>query len=300
MAAIRLIGSNLNHLTHTGSDGTERPTTVLAITHNLELIKGWSHVGLFFEGALAEYGTPRVLKVRRGMYYQMISRIESLTFDDDGQPHISAWRLQSVWMLSLVPDVLLADIAKQFKTRMIGQGRMMVEQGARCDSMLVLARGAVIEFTEAVKDDPSKHSLWEMGDAGGEEGLVADLTDGSDNGFWRVSLTARTPTVTFLELTRVVFNKMLEANMELKDAVQQAVAMVEHARSVARVRDLWPFALVPEEKVHKLQLLLHPMVSVTRVDSFKHTRVTKLTNAIHAHSRGYKHTPAATEGVPRQ
>ena len=73
-----MIGSNLLRLNHRLFDGSTTPATVLTITHNLDLVMGWSHVGLFVKGQLAEYGVPRALRARRGLYYQLMARIESI------------------------------------------------------------------------------------------------------------------------------------------------------------------------------------------------------------------------------
>ena len=68
----------------------ERPTTVVAVTHNTTFLKRFSHAIMMLHGRVVEYGATEELMRRKGHYYKLVmskTGTTPLTMGTPSMPH---------------------------------------------------------------------------------------------------------------------------------------------------------------------------------------------------------------------
>ena len=145
---IRLIGHNLSKLMYHPEDdhlADPIPTTVLAVTHKLELLEEWDAIMMMYDGQVAAFDTMRNLYKEATVFTRFMQQNEGLMVQMNGMAVITPERLQLVWLFAHVDKKDLQDVAASFCSRTLMIGEKLFEYGQEVDSLIVLARGSAEE-----------------------------------------------------------------------------------------------------------------------------------------------------------
>lgn len=135
---IKEISLNLANLNAHG-----KPVTVLAITHDTDLLECFTHAVFMLNGRVVECDTKERLLARKGHYYRRMTSTAGLYVDSSGNAVITAERLRSCWLFSTGPMLSLQAVAKLFNSRFHAAGDKVIRSGEDADAMYVVVQGTV-------------------------------------------------------------------------------------------------------------------------------------------------------------
>ncbi|KAK3259987.1 hypothetical protein CYMTET_31039 [Cymbomonas tetramitiformis] len=266
-SGVKVISDNLKRCTYLNEQNVVRPRTVLAMTRKLQLVESWDLVLVMSEsGRLSEYAPPPRLAARLGPFFQITQRRKGLQLLDDGYARVTPEWLSTVWLFAFVPLDMLQPVADGFSSWRTGERDALLRAGEAMEGMMLLAHGAagvvssgqVLDITaeEATAGD-SVSDAWQEGDYSGVEALAAMVgTEAVANApnrlFWTKSVVATSQSL-LLTLRAKTFRQLVEAHPEMHQLCMRMVNAVDMARSVMKLRMIWPFARLTGDQLLTLR-----------------------------------------------
>jgi len=186
--------------------------TVISVTHRLSRVTGADRIFVFDDGGLVGQGTHEALREAGGLYSEMWRKQSGIEVGPKGK----AARVRPEWLREIplfknASEHVLEAVAGEFVFEKLDGHRTVFEEGDEGDKFYVLARGKV----EVVRGDGKQLAVLTDGDFFGEIALVDDVPRNA---------TVRTLVrSSFLTLTHAQFDKLLEQDEELREAVRRTV-----------------------------------------------------------------------------
>jgi ATP-binding cassette, subfamily B, bacterial len=197
--------------------------TVASVTHRLAAVRDAGRIFVFKDGRLVEQGRHDDLVLKRGVYAELWQKQEGFHLSETGdEASVDVDRLGRFPILDQLEKAMLAEIAAQFATTRVPEGRTLMQAGDPGDRFFIIVRGTVA----VLAPDP----------AGGPPRQIATLTDGDHFGevalLLDVPRTATVHTLTpciFLTLDRAHFKRLIRR----APRVHEALLRVYRARNAA-------------------------------------------------------------------
>lgn len=186
--------------------------TIISVTHRLAQVTDADRIFVFDEGRLVEQGTHDVLKDAGGVYADLWRKQSGV----EVSMHGTAARIQPEWLREIplfhdAPERVLTRVASDLVFERLDGDRVVFEEGDEGDKFYILARGKV----EVVTRQGKRLAVLTDGDFFGEIALVNNVPRNA---------TVRTLVpCSFLTLTHMRFDKLLEGEEELRAAIRQTV-----------------------------------------------------------------------------
>lgn len=186
--------------------------TVISVTHRLARTASADKIFVFEHGKLVEAGKHDELVDAGGVYAGLWRKQSGIELDMYGP----AARVEPEWLREIplfrrVPETVLARIANELVFERLDVGRVVFEEGDVGDKFYILARGKA----EVVRNEDQRIAVLSDGDFFGEIALVNDAPRNA---------TVRTLTnCSFLTLAHSSFDKLLEEEEDLRNAIRQTM-----------------------------------------------------------------------------
>ena len=192
--------------------GLSAGRTVISVTHRLSRVTNADKIFVFDHGRLVEEGTHEELKDGGGLYSEMWRKQSGIEVGPQGKvARVRPEWLRQIPLFQSASEHVLAHVAGEFVFENLDGNRTVFEEGDEGDKFYVLARGKV----EVVKGGDKRLAVLTDGDFFGEIALVDDVPRNA---------TVRTLVrSSFLTLTHSQFDRLLEQDEELREAVRRTV-----------------------------------------------------------------------------
>lgn len=107
---------------------------MIATSNSLAFTTLFPSVMYLSDKRVAEFGAPEELMKRRGLFFQMATRQDGITFDDEGHATMEKKRLRAFWLFSLASDDSLFRLCAMFVSkRRAAEGRVgLRDDAAQC------------------------------------------------------------------------------------------------------------------------------------------------------------------------
>ena len=148
----------------------EEPVTVVATTHNVELMEHFTHAAMMLNGKVVEFGEKEALLARKGHYYRRMNSCTGLGVDARGRGRCSPDRLKQVWVFATCPYSTLKELATKLVTRVYVTDEELYVKGEDAAAMWFLASGTIVASDEDVSKDGNDN-------AGAFDGAAAETLD---------------------------------------------------------------------------------------------------------------------------
>lgn len=194
--------------------------TVISVTHRLSRVTNVDRIFVFDHGKLVGQGTHEELLNAGGVYSELWRKQSGIEVDAQG----TAARVQPEWLRAIplfsdAPERVLVRVAGEFLFERLDADRIIFEEGDEGDKFYILARGKV----EVITKQGRSLAVLTDGDFFGEIALIDDVPRNA---------TVRTLSrCSFLTLTNLQFDKLLDDEKELRAAIRNIVASRLESRS---------------------------------------------------------------------
>lgn len=106
---------------------------------------------------------------RRGLFFQMATRQDGISFDDEGHATMEKKRLRSFWLFSLATDESLFRLCAMFVSRRLKEGERLFARGDTLDTVHFVASGR-LALGEQFPKASGAHAAGGAGGSGGAGG----------------------------------------------------------------------------------------------------------------------------------
>ena len=248
----------------------EEPVTVVATTHNVELMEHFTHAAMMLNGKVVEFGEKEALLARKGHYYRRMNSCTGLGVDARGRGRCSPDRLKQVWVFATCPYSTLKELATKLVTRVYVTDEELYVKGEDAAAMWFLASGTIVASDEDVSKDGNDN-------AGAFDGAAAETLDkfvyqaGDDFGVaglidrtYRWENTARVCSrkAVALELTQDDFEDAISADPTLNEYAGDLMRKVNAARAPLGLKLIWAFYGAPAASLEAVSWAFEPVVFV--------------------------------------
>lgn len=191
-----------------------RNQTTITVTHRLAPLVNYDRIFVFENGRVTESGSHVELLEQKGTYAGLWSKQHSVHLSRDlGEAKVDPESLNSVAVFRDLTDPMRGQIAKMMHIEEFAAGNDIVRQGDEGDKFYIVARGRISVQVTQIDNTTEQVAVLQDGDSFGEVALVEDIP--------RIATaTAEVPTVC-LALRRVAFQRLLEENPKVRDAIMR-------------------------------------------------------------------------------
>jgi ATP-binding cassette, subfamily B, bacterial len=177
--------------------------TTISVTHRLAPLVGYDRIFVFQAGRLMEAGNHQELLARDGLYADLWSKQNAVTFSEDGaRAKVDPASLKRIGIFKDLEEPMHREIAALFLVEEAGPGAVIFREGDEGDKFYVIARGRVRVSARA--KDGTQHDLavFEDGDNIGEVALMRNRP--------RNATAISEAETVFLTIRRAAFQRLLD------------------------------------------------------------------------------------------
>jgi ATP-binding cassette subfamily B protein len=188
--------------------------TVISVTHRLSSVTGADQIIVLDGGRLRAQGTHQELLLRSNLYRRLWEQQTGFEITADGQEAtISPDRLRQVPLFAATGQSLLAELAREFQSRVYDPGEIVIREGEEASEFYIVVRGSLEVWATGPTGQNQHVSVEEDGDFFGEIGLL--------HGVPRTATVRALTQSLVLVLPRGAFERLMQTAPDLRGVVEQ-------------------------------------------------------------------------------
>lgn len=193
-----------------------RDRTIISVTHRLASARAMDRILVLDKGQVAEQGSHDDLIAANGVYAYLWQKQSGFHQSADGQQaSVEVKRLQSISLLSKLPEASIEKLAERFETKHFNDGEMIITQGEHGQCFYIIIQGSAEVLIRKPDGSEQQINVMEIGDHFGEISLITDqLTT--------ASVRARRYCVC-LSLSRIHFQQLLDENQAIREMIMPVI-----------------------------------------------------------------------------
>jgi ATP-binding cassette subfamily B protein len=188
--------------------------TTISVTHRLAPLVGYDRIFVFQAGRLMEVGNHRELLARDGLYADLWSKQNAVTFSEDGaRAKVDPASLRRIGIFKDLDESMYREIAELFLVEEAVPGAVVFREGDDGDKFYVIARGRV-RISARAKDGTERDlAVFEDGDNFGEVALLQNRPRNA-------TVISEAETV-FLTIRRTAFQRLLDRHPAVRAILER-------------------------------------------------------------------------------
>ena len=188
--------------------------TAISVTHRLAPLVSYDRIFVFQAGRLMEQGTHRELLARDGLYADLWSKQNAVTFSEDGaRAKVDPASLKRIGLFRDLDASLYGEIAELFLVEEAAPGAIVFREGDEGDKFYVIARGRVRISARDKAGTERDLAVFQDGDNFGEVALLRNMPRNA-------TVTTEAATV-FLTIRRGAFQRLLDRHPAIREMLRR-------------------------------------------------------------------------------
>lgn len=200
--------------------------TTISVTHRLAPLVSYDRIFVFQAGRLMEQGSHRELLARDGLYADLWSKQNAVTFSEDGaRAKVDPASLKRIGLFRDLDASLYGEIAELFLVEEAAPGAIVFREGDEGDKFYVIARGRVRISARDKAGTERDLAVFQDGDNFGEVALLRNAPRNA-------TVTTEAATV-FLTIRRAAFQRLLDRHPAIREMLRRQLETRQGIASAA-------------------------------------------------------------------